>query len=80
MVPVRIPARWQKVGMTARSRWPPGRKITSRRLVLAALVGTSSLLLTSCGEDEDKYKPGGGYQFPGSKQDEKGQYTQGNPI
>lgn len=54
--------------------------ITGRRRFLAALVGASSLLLASCGEDEDKYRPGGGYQFPGGKQDEKGQYTQGNPI
>lgn len=66
--------------MTAAKRWPQVREITRRRIVLAALVGTASHLLTSCGEDEEKYKPGGGYQFPGGKKDEKGQYTQGNPI
>ena len=51
-----------------------------RRAILLAVVATMSILLASCGEDEDKYKPGGGYQFPGGKKDEKGQYTQGNPI
>ena len=66
--------------MPAGRRLPPGGGITRRRMFLAALVGTSSLLLASCGEDEAKFKPGGGYQFPGGKQDEKGQYTQGNPI
>ena len=66
--------------MTAGTRRPPAGGIIRRRRFLAALVGASSLLLASCGEDEDKYKPGGGYQFPVGKQDEKGQYTQGNPI
>ncbi|MYD95019.1 MAG: hypothetical protein F4Y02_15305 [Chloroflexi bacterium] len=66
--------------MPAARRRPPVGGISGRRSFLAALVGASNLLLASCGEDEDKYKPGGGYQFPGGKQDEKGQYTQGNPI
>lgn len=66
--------------MPAGTRRPPAGGITGRRRFLGALVGASSLLLAGCGEDEDKYKPGGGYQFPGGKQDAKGQYTQGNPI
>lgn len=66
--------------MPAGKRRLPAGGVTRRRRFLTALVGASSLLLASCGENKDKYTPGGGYQFPGGKQDEKGQYSQGNPI
>ncbi len=66
--------------MSTSQRLPPRGGISRRRIIPMALVATTSLLLASCGEHEDKYKPGGGYQFPGGKTDEKGQYTQGNPI
>jgi len=66
--------------MPTSQRLPPIGGLSRRRVILMALVATMSTLHASCGEDEDKYKPGGGYQFPGGKTDEKGQYTQGNPI
>ena len=67
--------------MRTRQRQQASGGITRRRVVvLMAIFASASMLLASCGEDQEKLKPGGGYQFPGGKKDEKGQYTQGNPI
>ena len=66
--------------MRKTTRRPTSGVLARRRfVVLTAILAGTVMLLASCGED-DKNKPGGGYQFPGAKQDEKGQYKQGNPI
>ena len=67
--------------MRTNQRQPASGGIARRRVVvLIAIFASTGMLLASCGEEKDKHKPGGGYEFPGAKQDEKGQYTQGNPI
>ncbi len=66
--------------MRTNQRQPASGGIARRRVVLMAIFASTGMLLASCGEEKDKHKPGGGYEFPGAKQDEKGQYTQGNPI
>ena len=53
------------------NRWSP-RKRSRRSFGLLLMIGAGTLAaLAGCGDD-DRYKPGGGYTFPGKNRDGKG--------
>ena len=56
----------------ARANPPSGGNLSRRSLGLLLVIGVGTLAaLAGCGDD-DKYKPGGGYTFPGKNRDGKG--------
>ncbi len=56
----------------ARANPRSGGTLSRRSLGLLLVIGAGALAALAGCDDDDKYKPGGGYTFPGKNRDGKG--------